>query len=68
MLTCMEGVVAVERLAGQAGENNCSEQMEIYLLQAVEVVFHAFYGYIFAVLDALCLEHLRKGTFTFLGY
>lgn len=40
----------------------------INLLDCVEMVLHALDGNVLARFDTLSLEHLREGTFTFLGY
>ena len=35
----------------------------VHLVERIEMVFHAFYGDVFPVFDALRLEHLREGAF-----
>ena len=39
----------------------------LYLLDRVEVVFHALDGHVFTSLDALRLEHFGKGAFALLA-
>lgn len=38
----------------------------VYLFNRVEVAFHALYSDVFACLDALGFQYLRKSTFTLL--
>ena len=68
LLTCIHGDPAYKCLKKVYLTAKVSLKPINYLLQAVKMVFHAFYGYILAVFYTLCLKNLGEGTFALLGY